>query len=61
VLHGVEPFLERRARLERQPLLAQDRAGVEALVDEVDRDARRLDAGRERIRDRMRARKRRQQ
>ena len=37
------------------------RTGVEALVDEVDRDAGRLDARRERVVDRVRARERREQ
>src|SRR5436305_2990742 len=61
VLDGVDSLLERLARLERELLLAQDRAGVEALVDEVDRDARGLHIGCERLLDRVRAREVRQE
>ena len=56
VLDGVDPLLERLARLDRHCLLPEDRTGVEALVDEVDRHAGRLDARRERVVDRVRAR-----
>ena len=53
--------IERLARLDRHALLREHRPGVEPLVDEVDGDARRLDAGRERVLDRVRAGERRQQ
>ena len=55
MLDGVDPLDERLARLDGNGLLADDGAGVEAFVDEVHRDARRLDARRERVVDRARA------
>ena len=61
VLHGMDPLDERRPRLDRDGLLADDGTAVEALVDVVHRHARGVDAGRERVVDRMRARKLRQQ
>ena len=59
MLDRVDPFDERVARLDRHILLCDQRAGVEALVDVVDADSRRLDARRERVVDRVRARERR--
>ena len=56
VLERVDALLERLARLDRERFLAKDRARVEALVDEVDRDAGRLDAGRQGVLDRVGAR-----
>ena len=52
---------ERLPRLDGHGLLPHDRPGVEALVDEVDRDTRRGHPGRERLVDRARARELRQE
>ena len=52
----VDPFYQGRARLDGHRLLADDRAGVEAFVNVVDGDARRVDSGGQRIRDRLRTR-----
>ena len=55
MLDGVNPLHERGARLDGDRLLADDGAGVEALVDVVDGDTGRLDACSERVLDRPRA------
>ena len=58
VLDLPDPRVERFrgvARLDRDPLLRDDRAGVHTLVQEVDRDAGLARAGRERLADRVEA------
>ena len=61
VLDGVDALLERVARLDRDRSLLQHGPGVDARVDEVDGHAGDLGAGGERVLDRARAGKRRQQ
>ena len=55
MLDRVDPLDQRRARLDRDRLLQDHRAGVEAFVHVVDGDAGGLRAGRERVVDRVRA------
>ena len=61
MLDGVDPLLERLARRDGDGFLGEDRAGVDALVDQMDCHPGLLDSGGERILDRMRARELRQQ
>src|SRR5436309_1955441 len=64
VLNLLDPGVQRLSRVALPDLhrfLEHDRAGVDALVDEVDRRTRDLDAMCERVLDRVRAGKRRQQ
>src|SRR3954465_10556478 len=61
MLDRVDALPDRLARLDGHQLRAEDRAGVDALVDEVDGDARHRDAGGEGVVYRVRARELRQE
>src|SRR5262245_43073021 len=64
VLHLADARVERFrgvVRLDPNPLLSDDRPCVDAVVEEVDRDAGLLGAGREGLADRVEPRKRRQE